>query len=133
MACTHDPDSDNYVLSVKDFYDKVGRSQQAENILNYLLVNLDAQTAVIEFKYVDKSYLIDYSKFFSRSFEDVDRFTKRIHFFSNLFSQEEFECAVKENKEDIKDTKGLLSDLIANYLGFVVIKPLRDNKENVCV
>ena len=42
---------------------------------------LNAQTILIENKYTSKSYLIDYSNFYSTCFYDYDRFCKRVHFF----------------------------------------------------
>jgi hypothetical protein len=80
--------------------------------------SLNAKTIVIENKYISKSYLMDYSSYYSTCFSDYDRFCKRVHFFSNEFSEERFIAALKhttpEDGNHIWDT----------YLGYIVIKPL---------
>lgn len=65
-------------------------SHQAEYLIRYL-ADLDAKTCVLEDKYVDKDYLVDYQKFYSRSFDEEKRFTERIHFFVEDFSTTKFE------------------------------------------
>lgn len=78
---------------------------------------LNAKTILIEDKYISKSYLIDYSNFYSTCFRDYERFCKRIHFFSEDFTIEEFHSILKfPNSANEKIWK--------SYLGYVVVKPL---------
>jgi hypothetical protein len=92
-----------------------GYSRQAGYIYEYLS-DLKARTIVVEEQYIDKNYLIDYQKFYSRSFENIKRFTKRLHFFCGTFSAAEF--------EQVLDNNG--SGDLGNYLGFVVVRPIED-------
>lgn len=100
-----------------------GNSEQANYLYKYLN-NLDARTCVLEDNYIDKDYLIDYSKFYARSFSGKERFTKRIHFFSENFS-EDFFMQVLVNSD-----KSILKKLEDSYLGFVIIKPIEDSRAN---
>lgn len=90
-------------------------SHQAEYLIRYL-ADLDAKTCVLEDKYVDKDYLIDYQKFYSRSFDEAKRFTERIHFFVEDFSTTKFEESLENND---------IEYLRKSYLGFVVIRPIK--------
>lgn len=121
-------DKVDYVVSLGDIGDYMGYSPQADYITDYLMDTLCAKTCIIENEYVDKDYLIDYSGFFARSFEKIERFTKRIHFFSNSISQDDFERAINAyshsaNEEDSCENN-LIRDIIKSYLGYVVIKPV---------
>ena len=90
-------------------------SHQAEYLIRYL-ADLDAKTCVLEDKYVDKDYLVDYQKFYSRSFDEEKRFTERIHFFVEDFSTTKFEESLENND---------IEYLRKSYLGFVVIRPIK--------
>jgi hypothetical protein len=102
-----------------DFSTLIGNSLQANYIYQYLTA-LNAKTFVVEDDYIDKNYLIDYQKFYSRSFEEIKRFTKRIHFFSGQFSIRELERTLDDN--NIQD--------FGKYLGFVVVRPIKDPNGN---
>ncbi|PXF60797.1 MAG: hypothetical protein C4B59_07345 [Candidatus Methanogaster sp.] len=103
--------------------DVLGYSNQARYIYKYTK-DINANTVVIEDHYIDKDYLIDYSKFYARSFDTPSTITKRLHFFSENFSTENFrEMLVNCDKEQLKA-------LEESYLGFVVVKPIRDVNEN---
>lgn len=72
-----------HVVDFSAFTTYLGDSIQAKYIKNYLLSSdIKAETIVVEHNYIDKDYLIDYSNYYSRSFEDIKKFTDRIHFFS---------------------------------------------------
>ncbi len=64
-----------------DFYLFLGSSYQAKNILKYL-DQLMVKSAVLEDPYIDWDYMIDYQRFFCRSFAPTPKVTKRLHFFS---------------------------------------------------
>ncbi len=101
-----------------DIPNKVKLYLENSNLGSYLieyLKNLDIKTAICE-DYIDKDYLIDYQNFYCRSFENLERYTNRIHFFSHQFNQDDFIEYLENN--DVKK-------LITSYLGFVVIKPIK--------
>jgi len=93
-----------------------------ENLIEYLN-KLNTKSGICE-NYIDKDYLIDYQNFYCRSFDNHERYTKRIHFFSLNFNLEEFEEKYL-NKYDEKSIK----ELQDSYLGFIIIKPIK-NQEN---
>lgn len=100
----------------------MGKSSQSL-YLNRYLSELKAKTVVVEENYIDKDYLIDYSFFYARSFKHYDRFTKRLHFFSETFSEEDFKKLFDLDKE--------FSELLKNtYLGFVIVKPIKCPNQN---
>ena len=106
--------------------DELGYSKQARYIYKYAK-DINANTAVIEHNYTDKDYLIDYSKFYARSFDVPPTVTKRLHFFSENFSTDDFrEAIINYNKE-------YLDRLIESYLGFVVVKPVKDINGNMLI
>lgn len=103
-----------------------GQSNQSEYIFNYLS-DLNSKTLIIEENYIDKDYLIDYSKFYARSFDRLDKFTKRIHFFCEEISEDKF------NKLLEQGNKKYLKILESSYLGFVIVKPIKDMHANYLI
>lgn len=79
--------------------------------------SLNAKTIVIENKYTSKSYLMDYSSYYSTCFSEYDRFCKRVHFFSIEFSKRKFNSAIKNVSSQSKN-------IWDSYLGYIVVKPL---------
>jgi hypothetical protein len=102
-------------------------SSQGRYLFHYLKgrnlsTKLSAKTCVLEKKYIDKDYMIDYQRFYSRSFDDHEKFTKRIHFFSEDFSTVDFKEALENNSiGDLMNSK--------SYMGFVVIRPIKNSEE----
>jgi hypothetical protein len=88
-------------------------SDRGKYLFKYLN-ELNAKTCILESKYIDKDYMIDYQKFYSRAFEEYDRSTKRIHFFDKTFSDTDFQKALNGEYEQLNKS----------YLGFVVVKPV---------
>lgn len=80
--------------------------------------SLHVKTIVIEDKYISKSYLMDYSSYYSTCFSEYDRFCKRVHFFSKEFSHDRFLEALKHPSD--KDNE----DIWDSYQGYIVVKPL---------
>ena len=105
----------------------MGDSYASHYIFNYLrdIKPLSAETCILEPKYIDKDYLIDYSKFYSRSFDIDEKFTQRLHFFYNKFSEEDFDKIILNDS-----SKSNIEELNKYYLGFTIIKPIKDHKEN---
>lgn len=99
----------------------MGNSPQS-HYLNRYLTALNAKTVIVEYNYIDKDYLLDYSYFYSRSFESHKRFTTRLHFFSEVFSKKRF--------KRIFEMDGKIQNLLKkSYLGFVVVKPIKQRNE----
>ena len=86
-----------------------------ESIVNHLQ-ELGTRTVVIEEQYIDRDYIIDYSKFYSRSFRAPDRYSRRMHFFKSKFTKKEFLNTLETGHEVEKFSH--------SYLGFVVVKPI---------
>lgn len=112
----------NYVISLERVRGHIGFSVQATYIFKYLK-NRGARTVIIEENYVDKDYVIDYSGFYARSFEKIDKCTTRLHFFSKRFSKVSFENLLRQGKDG--DTSKL-----GEYLGFAIIKHFKDEDGN---
>ncbi len=103
----HSFDSDRY-------FQHAGNGRPAEKIFGYL-TDQNAKTIIIEKGYIDKHYLIDFQKFYSRAHKSPGKDTTRIHFFEKDFTKKDFESEL--NKEESKD----LQD---SYLGFIIVKPI---------
>jgi len=104
----------------------LGDSHISQYISKYLS-SVKAKTVLLEKDYIDKDYIIDYSYFYSRSFQDIDRKTERIHFFSEDFSQKEFIKLLENTDETLSESS---KRICSSYLGFTVIKPIHDKKKN---
>jgi hypothetical protein len=78
---------------------------------------LGAKTIVIEHDYISRSYLNDYSAYYSLCFnDDYKRKSNRIHFFKNKFTLNEFE------QDILNDSGKIIND--DSYLGYIVVKNL---------
>jgi hypothetical protein len=109
-----------FPFNERNFFKRTGNSQQAKYIYRYLHA-LMAETCVLEKRYIDKDYMIDYQKFYSRSFNKIRRFTRRLHFFSQAFSSKDFQAKLEKNET---------GDIRKSYLGFVIVKPIPDEEGN---
>lgn len=116
-----------YVVTFEEMKSKFDSFPQKEYFIKYLERH-DCKTVLIEFNYIDKDYIIDYSKFFARSYKHVSRRVKRIHFFSAEFTQEDLEHALNHQNEEHAESYGpVLSNIITKYIGFIILKPLLDD------
>lgn len=86
-----------------------------ENYFDYLGV----KTLVFEFDYIDKDYLEDFSSYYSRCFKDYQKKCIRVHAFSTSFGRKLFENIITR-----KAAKKHFVELAANYIGFIVLKPI---------
>lgn len=111
-------ENDKFIKTLQEVEDTYLTSKEGIYLAKYLK-KLGVSKVIIEHKYIDKDYLIDYSKFYSRSFYPYKRYTKRLHFFSIEVSEEDFKKALISN-----DWEWLKKE----YKGFTVIKPVL--KEN---
>lgn len=109
------------VYPLDQIYGDMGKSSQSAYLYRYL-TKLNAKTVVVECDYIDKDYLLDYSNYYARSFEPIDRFTKRLHIFSKTFSEEAFKKIFELDEK--------MSNVLKNsYLGFIVVKPIKDPQQ----
>ena len=107
------------LFSIDHFQDLIGKSQIYKYFNDYL-EHINAKTCICENDYIDRDYLIDYSKFYSRSFPDIPKTTKRYHFFSKKFTEDEFNVGLDQKTGDF------ITELKETYLGFIVQKPVKD-------
>jgi hypothetical protein len=114
------PDIDPTIL-IKPFNknDEILGSSDVCIYLNDYLNEIKAKTVIIEKEYIDKDFIIDYSKFYSRSFIPIKKSTTRYHFFNKKITPAEF-FAELESSNNANFTKKLND----SYLGFVVKKPI---------
>lgn len=90
---------------------------QKEYITKYL-EGLNAKTVIVEPCYFDKDYLDEFSYFYSRSSQGYRNVCKRLHFFRNSpVTRSDLTSAASDDQEK-------LSVLKANYLGFIVLRPI---------
>ncbi len=80
---------------------------------------LEAQTIVVEYKYIDHDFLEDFAGYYVRCFNDYSRKCVRLHFFTVGFCLENMISLLQGNHSSI--TNAVLKN---HYLGFLVIKPL---------
>lgn len=109
-------DSLQSVIPLSEVASILGLSYPAKYIAKYV-AEIGCSTVVVERNYVDKDYLIDYTNYHARSFDDCERRVKRLHFFKGKFTKEDFMRALVKNA--INETCG-------EYLGFSVVKPIKD-------
>jgi len=113
-----DPTETQLVYSFSESPRFLGLSQIGDYIYRYL-TKKEAKTIVVERDYIDKDYLIDFSKFYSRSFNIDKKRTTRIHFFDYSFTSEEFRDILLTGAQD------KINQLNEHYLGFSVVKPIK--------
>jgi len=116
------------IIPFSDSKQILGKSSVADYIYRYL-EEQGAESCIIEHEYIDKDFLIDYSKYYSRSFnKGSKRLTTRVHFFSCHLTHIDLERILSNgNKEDKENDKKYLND---NYLGFTILKPINDFENN---
>lgn len=100
----------------------LGNSKQGIYLYEYFS-KAEAKSFVLEEDYIDKDYLIDYSKFYARSFSIDKKYTRRLHFFSKLYCESDFEQMLQKSNIDT------INELNTSYLGFVVMKPINDSED----
>lgn len=101
-----------------DFPD-IFRKDQVDYLFNYLRI-LNAQSVLLEHSYVDKDYLEDFSRYYVKRFGNDGHKCARLHFFSSKVDHRHI-TSILEQGAAAAET---ISALNADYLGFVVLKPL---------
>lgn len=100
-----------------DFLD-IFYKPQIDYIFRYL-EEIGAKSVVLEYNYIDKDYLDDYSKFYVRRFNSSGHTCSRLHFFSEELDHQQLEKLLSTSVEP-----EVSAHLQPAYLGFMVIKPL---------
>lgn len=100
----------------EDFPD-IFHKKQINYIFNYLH-DLQAKSALLEFNYIDKDYLEDYSRYYVKRFNNDGHACTRLHFFTEEITHKDLDF-VLEGKDNSK-----LVEIQNSYLGFIVVKPL---------
>jgi len=93
------------------------RKDQVNYICRYLR-ELNCQSILVEYDYVDHDYLDDYANYYAKCFGEYKRFCRRAHFWRTDVTNTPFEDII------IDQAKAKIDILKRDYLGFVVIKPL---------
>ncbi|MBD9400082.1 hypothetical protein [Pseudomonas sp. PDM11] len=93
--------------------------RQVGYIFNYLN-RLSAKTVLLEFQYVDKDFLEDFSRYYAKRYGNDGHKCARMHFFASALDH----GMVSEILAGGPRANELVKTLQANYLGFMVIKPL---------
>jgi len=105
----------------------IGKSEDAKYIQGYLH-EIGAVFCLEEKNYIDKEFLIDYSMFYARSFDDINKYTTRLHFFKVEITEARFFKIIDDfNIGDYGKIE--LEKLNDEYLGFLVVKPVLDSDE----
>ncbi len=118
------------IISVLEKYTNFLDDQSSQNKhFDYLQdyfkkIDVNVETVVYEFDYIDKDYLEDYSRYYSKSFRSYNKRCIRLHFFKKYFDEEQFEDFITNftTRKDVPEDVG--NELSSNYLGFVVLRPL---------
>lgn len=99
-----------------DFPD-IFHKDQIDYIFRYLK-DLSADSVLLEFNYVDRDYLEDYSLYYVKCFKNYGHRCARLHFFSKEINHSDFNKLIREyDSEEVQN-------LQKAYLGYMVIKPL---------
>lgn len=99
----------------------VGNKLQSEYFKGYF-DELGAKTIVVESHYIDRDYLEDFAGYYVKCFNAPKSHCARLHFFTSEFSRGTFTKFLRGTITKDSFCKKHLND--ANYLGFIVVKPL---------
>lgn len=89
--------------------------------LHGYLKRLEASAVVVEDHYVDRHFLDEYAQYYSKSFNPPDAHCKRLHFFTKLTTAKLEDLLDRSPTADRREPQ---AELQANYLGFLVRRPL---------
>ncbi|AVB21583.1 MULTISPECIES: hypothetical protein [Pseudomonas syringae group] len=101
-----------------DFPD-IFSKDQVDYVFAYLTC-LDAKAVLLEFDYVDRDYLEDFSRYYVKRFGNDGHKCARLHFFSSQVTHQTITSILEKDVGSAQDIINLNRD----YLGFMVIKPL---------
>lgn len=112
---------DDLIDKLKNVWQIDERTAQNEHFryLEEYFKNIKVQTIVLEMEYVDRDYLEDFSRYYSKCFHPYPKWCVRLHFFAFHFTKEDFEKIILQYNRN--DNTCSLQD---HYLGFIVLRPL---------
>ena len=93
--------ADNLAQALSNKYtlpDVIKEKKQFKYFFDYL-TKLKAKRIIIEKRYISKDYLYDYTAYYSTCHKPYKKKCKRLHFFSNEFTPQEFDEALIGNEE----------------------------------
>lgn len=90
---------------------------QIDYIFRYLK-DLKAYSVLLEFDYIDRDYLEDYSLYYVKCFKNYGHRCARLHFFSKEINHSDFNKLLRDSSQS------KINSLQKVYLGYMVIKPL---------
>ena len=97
---------------------------QAEYLRVYLK-EIGCKTVVIEEHYIDRVFMHDHAVFYGRNLRSYPNFTKRLHFFTQLFDQSEWKAMIARAANG--EQAAVQDRLQTHYHGFSVVRPLPDS------
>jgi hypothetical protein len=92
---------------------------QVGYIFNYLN-EMKAKSVLLEFDYVDKDFLEDFTRYYAKRYGNDGHKCARMHFFANTIDH----GCITSVLEGGADADLIVAQLQKSYLGFMVIKPL---------
>lgn len=95
----------------------LGGSSAASYIIGYVKA-LGCQSIYVEAEYRDRDFMIDYQRFYSRSFSSIPNTVTRVHFFDGTVDMDHL-LSPDVPDEEIND----------GYIGFAVVKPIMEGGE----
>lgn len=104
--------------------------KKAPEHLDYIydyVKDLGAKTIIEEQNYFDRDFLAEFSTFYSLGASGYPNICRRLHFFSENITREQFEtaCGIKGERKRKEDAPKTERDLLRDsYLGFSVIRPI---------
>ena len=115
-----------YDIFLNDYnsLDLISSNIRCQYLYQYLN-RLNCKKIVLETKYIDKDYLMDYQDFYVRCFKPYSKICKRALFFSFDLNIRFINNIINSasNSNDINKLRSV-KKIRENYLGFMVIKPL---------
>lgn len=94
------------------------QKKQIDYIYRYLK-DLGAKSILLEFEYIDRDFLEDYSRYYVKRFSNNGNKCARLHFFTSEIQHTSINDALTNTS-----ASPAIAELQNNYLGFVVVKPL---------
>lgn len=84
------------------------------------LMTIGAKSYLVESLYIDRDYSSDYRRFYAQTFRTYDRHCRRVHFFAEDVQR------ILSQPTWTERTRALQATSKRSYLGFSVIRPLRN-------
>jgi len=112
-----------------DYISEFGNTYNSRYFKKYLSdIKLNPITVVVEDHYIDRQYLVDYSHYYSRSFNIIPKHTTRYHFFNANFDKSDLLSWLADyNSLESWLEMNKISNLSEIYIGYIIVKPVPTN------